>query len=127
MRWPRASRRGWKMPRMKLAIVASAVWALAACSTKQSTTDIGEIVVAAVGAVGDQVGPVLDIPAAAHCSISPGQINPIGTSLAVVPASAIDETLEVPLLIVTSCYHTGPEKNNIYLINPHPPITPTNP
>jgi hypothetical protein len=63
--------------------------------------------------IGEQVVHV-NLPAEASCSPGPSE----GSSVAVVPATAIDPTLTVPLLIATSCYSDSPTRNEIYYSNP---------
>jgi hypothetical protein len=74
-----------------------------------------------VNLVGDQVGPPLALPAGAHCpefQPSVGNTIHIGTSVAIVPASAIDETLTAPFLLATSCDTELPSRFEIYYTNP---------
>src|SRR5678815_2700604 len=71
--------------------------------------------------VGEQVGPPILLPMDAHCPEfrpSVGNTKHIGTSVAIVPASAIDETLTVPFLLATSCDTEAPSRFDIYYTNP---------
>ena len=72
-----------------------------------------------VNLVGDQVGPPLDLPAGAHCPNVSAAEGPIGTSVAIVPASAIDETLTIPFLLATSCETEAASRFDIYYTNPN--------
>jgi hypothetical protein len=87
----------------------TAMFALASCTGDPKIIGSGNSAV-----VGDQVGPVLPLPAGARCR------SGIGTSVAVVPASTIDETLTVPFLLATSCDDDSSARNQIYFTNPHP-------
>jgi hypothetical protein len=86
---------------------------LAGCRP-DSTVDV-----VVVNLVGDQVGPPLDLPAGAHCPNVSAAEGPIGTSVAIVPASAIDETLTVPFLLATSCETEAASRFEIYYTNPN--------
>jgi len=74
--------------------------------------------------VGAQVGPTLDLPAAAVCPAFEGDPSfTIGTSVAIVPTSIFDPSLPYPFLIATSCdtdIASGPTShNNIFYTNPN--------
>ena len=68
---------------------------------------------------GDPVDS-LHLPAAAHCPLAvAGGDQHIGTSVAIVPATAINETLTVPFLLVTSCVTDQTSvANTLYYSNP---------
>ena len=85
----------------------------AGCASDTSTgTDVATV-------VGEQVGPPLDLPVGAQCPpFMPGGPLRIGTSVAIVPASAIDETITVPFLLATSCDTTAASRFDIYYTNP---------
>lgn len=93
---------------------------LAGCMPAGCASD-SKVGVAIVNLVGDQVGPPLDLPAGAHCPEfrpSVGNTKHIGTSVAIVPASAIDETITAPFLLATSCDTEAPSRFEIYYTNP---------
>jgi hypothetical protein len=83
---------------------------LGAASCQSLEPDVGSV---SSALTGDQVMH-FDLPTQALCASS----GAVGTSVAVVPAAAIDPTLTAPFLIATSCLTDLPTRNEIYLTNP---------
>lgn len=69
--------------------------------------------------VGDPVA-TLALPEAARCpDVDPGFPGfHVGTSVAIVPAEAVDPTVTSPFLLATSCFTSGPARDAIYLSDP---------
>lgn len=101
---PHMSGSAWVM-----ALVASAV----SCSdTNRPTSSIPEeaITTRSSALTGDLLATVNVAPAA--------QCATIGTSVAVIPGIAVNQDLNYPILLATSCFSDGSDRNRIYLLNP---------